>query len=59
MQSVFSRETAVDKIKQHTRNFAKRQTTWFQKQGGMISVRGGTQEEMLASVLHSQGSSTG
>jgi tRNA dimethylallyltransferase len=59
MQSVFSRETAVDKIKQHTRNFAKRQTTWFQKQGGMISVPGGTQEEMLAFVLHSQGNSTG
>ncbi|HLP92562.1 MAG TPA: tRNA (adenosine(37)-N6)-dimethylallyltransferase MiaA [Saprospiraceae bacterium] len=28
-----SREDAVDKIKQHTRNYAKRQVTWFNKHG--------------------------
>jgi tRNA dimethylallyltransferase len=27
-----SREEAIDKIKQHTRNYAKRQTTWFKKE---------------------------
>ena len=27
-----SREEAIDKIKQHTRNYAKRQTTWFRKE---------------------------
>jgi tRNA dimethylallyltransferase len=26
-------DEAVDKIKQHTRNYAKRQTTWFKKNG--------------------------
>ena len=28
-----SREEAIDKIKQHTRNYAKRQATWFRKHG--------------------------
>jgi tRNA dimethylallyltransferase len=28
-----SREVAIDKIKQHTRNYAKRQATWFRKHG--------------------------
>lgn len=28
-----SREEAIEKIKQHTRNFAKRQATWFRKHG--------------------------
>lgn len=28
----YSREEAIEKIKQHTRNFAKRQMTWFKKQ---------------------------
>lgn len=27
----YNRETAIDKIKQHTRNYAKRQITWFKK----------------------------
>lgn len=28
-----SREEAIEKIKQHTRNYAKRQSTWFKKHG--------------------------
>jgi tRNA dimethylallyltransferase len=28
-----SREDAIAKIKQHTRNYAKRQVTWFNKHG--------------------------
>ena len=28
-----SRETAIDTIKQHSRNYAKRQATWFRKHG--------------------------
>lgn len=31
-----SLDTAVDLIKQHTRNYAKRQLTWFKKDAGMI-----------------------
>lgn len=30
------RQTAIDKIKQHTRNYAKRQATWFRKHGDWI-----------------------
>jgi len=30
-------EEAIDKIKQHTRNYAKRQTTWFRKQSDYVS----------------------
>lgn len=30
-------EEAIDKIKQHTRNYAKRQTTWFRKQDDYVS----------------------
>ncbi len=34
----YSFEYAVAKIKQHTRNYAKRQVTWFKKQDGFIPV---------------------
>jgi tRNA dimethylallyltransferase len=33
----YSLETAVEKIKQHTRNYAKRQVTWFKKHGDWTS----------------------
>lgn len=29
-------KTAIDKIKQHTRNYAKRQLTWFRNQGSFL-----------------------
>ncbi len=29
-------DQAIDKIKQHTRNYAKRQMTWFNKEAGLI-----------------------
>ncbi len=35
----YSLEEAVDKIKQHTRNYAKRQMTWFKKDEGMQFYR--------------------
>jgi tRNA dimethylallyltransferase len=34
MSGAYSLEAAVEKIKQHTRNFAKRQYTWFKKNAG-------------------------
>jgi tRNA dimethylallyltransferase len=42
-----SYEEAVDKIKQHSRNYAKRQATWFRKHGNWQSFRPGQWEEML------------
>lgn len=34
-----SRAEAIDKIKQHTRNYAKRQATWFRKHGEWTAFR--------------------
>ncbi len=34
LSGVYSLEEAIEKIKQHTRNFAKRQYTWFKKNAG-------------------------
>jgi tRNA dimethylallyltransferase len=34
-----SRDEAVDKIKQHSRNYAKRQATWFRKHGDWKAFR--------------------
>ena len=34
-----SLEEAVEKIRQHTRNYAKRQLTWFRKQEGWTWVQ--------------------
>jgi tRNA dimethylallyltransferase len=36
----FSREEAISLIKQHTRNYAKRQMTWFRKMEGVRFLEG-------------------
>lgn len=38
---------AVEKIKQHTRNFAKRQITWFKRQEGYQSFEPNQQEDVF------------
>ena len=35
---IFTRDEAISKIKQPTRNYAKRQITWFKKQRGFIEI---------------------
>jgi tRNA dimethylallyltransferase len=40
-------EKAVDLIKQHTRNFAKRQLTWFRKEAPEHWFEPGQSEEIL------------
>lgn len=40
LQGKISLEKAVELIKQHTRNYAKRQITWFKKEGWDISISG-------------------
>lgn len=42
-----SREETIDKIKQHTRNYAKRQATWFRKHGDWHSCRPDEWERIL------------
>ena len=34
MDGIYSRDVAIEKIKQHSRNYAKRQMTWFRNQPG-------------------------
>ena len=45
-----SRDAAIDKIKQHTRNYAKRQATWFRKHGAWNTVRPDDWEGILGVV---------
>ncbi len=41
-------QEAVDKIKQHSRNYAKRQATWFRKHGAWTAFRPEQWEEIIA-----------
>ena len=43
---------AIDKIKQHTRNYAKRQVTWFKNQGQYTL---GSAKEIARVVMHFEG----
>jgi len=45
-----SREAAIDKIKQHSRNYAKRQATWFRKYGEWVRVHPEDWEGVLGVV---------
>jgi tRNA dimethylallyltransferase len=45
-----TREEAIDKIKQHSRNYAKRQVTWFSKHGAWSSFNLDNFTEILAFV---------
>jgi tRNA dimethylallyltransferase len=44
---IYNRNEAIDKIKQHTRNYAKRQITWFKKQKGFIAI----ENDAFANIL--------
>ena len=44
------RQTAVEKIKQHTRNYAKRQATWFRKHGSWATFAPDAHAAVLAHV---------
>lgn len=43
-------DEAVDKIKQHTRNYAKRQMTWFRKEKDAVFITV-SDEDMIARIL--------
>ncbi len=45
MDGTYSLEEAIEKIKQHTRNYAKRQMTWFKKDKDIHWFRGDKQIE--------------
>jgi len=46
-----SREEAIEKIKQHTRNYAKRQLTWLARYEQMIALNPATDADLLAAAL--------
>lgn len=43
-----SREEAIEKIKQHSRNYAKRQATWFRKHGEWTAFQPNERDRILA-----------
>lgn len=45
-------EFAIDKIKQHTRNYAKRQMTWINRNSESIGLNPGSEPPMLQQVLN-------
>lgn len=45
-----SRGTAIEKIKQHSRNYAKRQVTWFSKYGNWTAFRPDNFDGILAFI---------
>ncbi len=46
-------KTCIEKIKQHTRNYAKRQLTWFKRHPETVLIPFDTNERMTAAILHS------
>lgn len=48
----YSLEEAVDKIKQHTRNYAKRQMTWFRRQGNWEFIHPSDSEAIAKIQVH-------
>lgn len=48
-------EEAVDKIKQHSRNYAKRQSTWFKKHGDWHAFHPTQIEQMVAFIRAEMG----
>jgi tRNA dimethylallyltransferase len=47
MDGLMSRDQAVDMIRQHTRNYAKRQLTWFKKETGMKVFHPGQFDDIM------------
>lgn len=49
-----TREEAIDKIKQHTRNYAKRQLTWLRKSTEATAVPYNTDAETIVDIIRSK-----
>lgn len=47
LEGKYDLETAVEKIKQHTRNYAKRQLTWFKNKDDFKSFKPGELNQMI------------
>ena len=53
LRGEWDRETAIEKIQQHSRNFAKRQLTWFRKEedGILLDMESMSVDEAIKTVL--------
>ncbi len=56
IDGLITKEKAVELIKQHTRNYAKRQLTWFRKEEGIRWVKPEDQAAILGELSFSHGS---
>ena len=56
INGLLTQNEAIEKIKQHTRNYAKRQITWFNNEHKTHWLTQKSQEEMVEEILLSQGS---
>lgn len=52
LEGKYDLKTAIDKIKQHTRNYAKRQLTWFKNQDTFIEFRPDEPSRILEFLNH-------
>lgn len=50
LDASYTLETAINKIKQHTRNYAKRQLTWFKNQDDFMEFEPGEFEKIIAYI---------
>ena len=50
LDASYNLNTAVDKIKQHTRNYAKRQLTWFKNQDNFEEFKPGDIDKIIGRI---------
>jgi tRNA dimethylallyltransferase len=50
LDASYNLNTAVDKIKQHTRNYAKRQLTWFKNQDTFEEFKPGDIDKIIGRI---------
>lgn len=50
-EGVFTFDEALEKMKQHTRNYAKRQLTWFRNQGEFVWLKPDQVEDFVLSAI--------
>ena len=53
LQGNYSLDFAIEKIKQHTRNYAKRQLTWFRRKNNIIWIDGlKNRDELVNEIIN-------
>lgn len=50
-EGLYNKDTAIEKVKQHTRNYAKRQMTWMSRYDGMQVLEPKSELSLLEQAL--------